>query len=70
MRLPAKTLVRVGQRFNNTHAELSFDLRQWSIGLRWHRSYSGLSDFLNLWTFDFSVPLFTLEVVIRHGRLP
>ena len=67
---PARTILHVGPRFNNTHATLSLDLRHWAVGLSWHRSYSGMSSYLNLWTFNLGVPLFTLEVVIRHRPIP
>lgn len=72
---PARTLFRFGSRYNPTVAKpvkvrLTFDLRHWAVGMRWERAYSGLSDYLNLWSFHFGVPLLTLEISFYHRPLP
>lgn len=72
---PARTLFKAGAQYNPTPAKpyrvrLTFDLRHYAIGFSWERAYSGLSDYLNLWTFHFGIPLLTLEVSFHHRPLP
>jgi hypothetical protein len=72
MKYPFKTLLVIGDKGRGNpkrfRATLALDLRHYAVGFRWHRSYSGMSSVLNLWTFDFGIPLFTLEVVFRHDK--